>query len=52
MRGMLSIKNVNLNDLIQVGEWIAQWDQPYQEWYFYNTNTGQIFCKIPTDMQF
>lgn len=25
---------------LQVGNWIAQWDAPYEAWYFYNTNTG------------
>ena len=24
----------------QVGDWIAQWDAPYEAWYFYNSNTG------------
>ena len=26
--------------LFQVGDWIAQWDAPYEAWYFYNSNTG------------
>ena len=28
--------------IIQVGDWIAQWDAPYEAWYFYNSNTGTI----------
>ena len=28
------------NGRFQVGDWIAQWDAPYEAWYFYNSNTG------------
>ena len=28
------------NGGFQVGDWIAQWDAPYEAWYFYNSNTG------------
>ena len=30
----------NHNRVFQVGDWIAQWDAPYEAWYFYNSNTG------------
>ena len=23
-----------------VGDWVAQWDQTYQTWFYYNINTG------------
>ena len=26
---------------LQVGEWIAQWDAPYEAWYYYNANSGK-----------
>lgn len=24
----------------QVGKWIAQWDAPYEAWYYYNSESG------------
>ena len=27
--------------LWQVGKWIAQWDAPYEAWYYYNSESGE-----------
>ena len=32
--------------LLQVGQWIAQWDAPYEAWYYYNSQSGKASAKI------
>ena len=27
---------------MKIGDWIAQWDEEYQAWFFYNAITGRI----------
>ena len=36
-----SFDRTEQNDSLQVGQWIAQWDAPYEAWYYYNSQSGK-----------
>ena len=35
----------------QVGKWIAQWDAPYEAWYYYNSETGVSTWNKPKELE-
>ena len=35
---------------LKVGQWIAQWDAPYEAWYYYNSQSGKVFAKISSTL--
>ena len=39
---------------ILVGNWVAQWDQTYKTWFYYNINTGlsslEVFTRYLLDI--
>ena len=38
-------------NLCQVGKWIAQWDAPYEAWYYYNSETGVSTWNKPRELE-
>ena len=36
---------------ILVGNWVAQWDETYQTWFYYNINTGLSLSLSPLRYQ-
>ena len=32
---------LDISIYLQVGKWIAQWDAPYEAWYYYNSESGE-----------
>jgi len=39
------------NTYLQVGKWIAQWDAPYEAWYYYNSETGVSTWNKPKELE-
>ena len=35
----------------QVGKWIAQWDAPYEAWYYYNSETEVSSWTKPEELE-
>ena len=35
---------------ILVGNWVAQWDQTYKTWFYYNINTGLSSVQVCQDI--
>ena len=40
-----------LHRIIQVGKWIAQWDAPYEAWYYYNSESGVSNWSKPEELE-
>merc|ERR1712012_589431 len=38
------------NTYLQVGKWIAQWDAPYEAWYYYNSESGVSTWSKPKEL--
>merc|ERR1712130_666896 len=36
---------------LQVGKWIAQWDAPYEAWYYYNSESGVSTWSKPSELE-
>merc|ERR1719220_1103494 len=39
------------NTYLQVGQWIAQWDAPYEAWYYYNSQSVVSTWTKPTELE-
>merc|ERR1719189_1946826 len=39
------------NTYLQVGKWIAQWDAPYEAWYYYNSESGVSTWTKPAELE-
>merc|ERR1719350_2527619 len=46
-----TVESDPLNTYLQVGSWIAQWDAPYEAWYYYNSDTGVSTWDKPAELE-